>query len=312
MKISDLKKKSKLDLKNNYGIAILTMCLLNLALVGSATLGLVIGVVFVVGAVQCCYKAFYIDIASNQVKGVNSSYRGFKQFWKALAGTVLQGLVYLAPYVAIILLLVLFYFVTALIVGFSETRIDINFFDRLSFAFNSISNKVKLWNATDGNRYNSFFDFLFNGGLYDFLWEICSPRMGIIDHSFPLSFLFVSNQLGLIWIPIVLTPIVLFPVRLKFVYFVMNHKTDLSPWQCIKQSWKITKGKFWKILGTELSFIGWYLLVPITLGAINLYFRPYHDTTIANLYLHLDSQYQQKQEVKSQKLPQEEERRKIK
>ncbi len=210
MKISQIKKKAKADMQGNYGLAILTMVLLNLVLVGSATLGLVIGVILVAGAVQCCYKAFYVDIALRKATGVDSTYRGFRQFAKALVANILLTLIYLGIVVAIAIIGVIFTFI---------------------------------------------------------------PGMTI-----------VMTLILSIVAPIV---IIVISVKLKFVFFVMNHQTDLTAGQCIKRSWEITKGKFWKILLFELSFIGWYILVALTFGALSLYVLPYHDTACANLYLDL-------------------------
>ena len=71
----------------------------------------------------------------------------------------------------------------------------------------------------------------------------------------------------------------------SYVFYVMNHQTQLSGAECIRASWKLSKGMFWKIVLFNLSFIGWWILVLVTLGGMYLYVSPYYDTARANLYL---------------------------
>lgn len=205
MTIKDIKKKSKADLKNNYGISILTKILLSLVLFGSAAAGFIVGAVIVAGAITCCYAAFYVDIAKRQIKGVDSTYRGFRQFARALKVTLIYAGVILGVLIAYILLMLM------------------------------------------------------------------------IPH-------FVVSTILIILLAIAVFCI---SIKLKFVFYIMNDETDLSAVNCIKKSWRITKGSFGKILLFELSFIGWRLLTLLTFGALNLYVLPYRNTAVANFYLSL-------------------------
>ncbi len=205
MTIKDIKKKSKADLKNNYGISILTKILLSLVLFGSAAAGFIVGAVIVAGAITCCYAAFYVDIAKRQIKGVDSTYRGFRQFARALKVMLIYAGVILGVLIAYILLMLM------------------------------------------------------------------------IPH-------FVVSTILIILLAIAVFCI---SIKLKFVFYIMNDETDLSAVNCIKKSWRITKGSFDKILLFELSFIGWRLLTLLTFGALNLYVLPYRNTAVANFYLSL-------------------------
>lgn len=100
----DLKLKSKADMKNNYGHAILTMILLSLVSAGSASVGFVIGAIIVAGAVTCCFAAFYVDVAKHEIKGVDSTYRGFRQFARALKVVLIYTGVLIAALAACALL----------------------------------------------------------------------------------------------------------------------------------------------------------------------------------------------------------------
>lgn len=205
MTIKDIKKKSKADLKNNYGISILTKILLSLVLFGSAAAGFIVGAIIVAGAITCCYAAFYVDIAKRQIKGVDSTYRGFRQFARALKVMLIYAGVILGVLIAYILLMLM------------------------------------------------------------------------IPH-------FVVSTILIILLAIAVFCI---SIKLKFVFYIMNDETDLSAVNCIKKSWRITKGSFGKILLFELSFIGWRLLTLLTFSALNLYVLPYRNTAVANFYLSL-------------------------
>lgn len=212
MSISELKRKSKQDMKNNYGFAILTMILLNLVLFGAMTVGLFIGLIIVVGAVKCCFAAFYVDVANHTQQGVDSTYRGFRQFARALWAGVIMFLIALA-------ILLVMAIVSVIILGATHA-----------------------------------------------------------DFSTTTPVMIVCAIVGIV------IALLIF-VRLSFVFHIMNHEVDLSAVQCIKRSWALSKGMFFKILLLNLSFIGWWLLVAITLGAMYLYVSPYYQTTRANLYL---------------------------
>ena len=212
MTIGELKRKSKADLKNRYGFAILTMILLNLVAFGAITAGFFVGVILVGGAIKCCYTAFYVDIANNKYRGVDSTYRGFRQFARALIANV---------YIFLINFAVVFVFGILLLILLAITHVDF-------------------------------------------------------------------SQTGAVAVPVGLVMLVVMfivNVKLSFVFYRMNHRVDLSGAQCIRESWSLTKGLFWKIVLLNLSFIGWWLLVAVTLGGMYLYVSPYYDTVKANLYL---------------------------
>ena len=212
MTIGEIKRKSKGDMKNRYGFAILTMILLNLVAFGAITVGLFVGLLLVFGAVKCCYTAFYVDIARNEYRGVDSAYRGFRQFARALVANIYIVLIDLAVVLVFGLLFVLLLAITH--ATFSQTMA--------------------------------------------------------------------------IAIPLLLAAAVvifLVNVKLSFVFYVMNHKTELSGAACIRESWSLTKGMFWKIVLFNLSFIGWWILVAVTLGGMYLYVSPYYGASKANLYL---------------------------
>ena len=59
-------------------------------------------------------------------------------------------------------------------------------------------------------------------------------------------------------------------IMLAFDYAMVGHliadRADLSPWQILKESKRMMKGNRLRLLGLELSFIGWFFVVILTLG----------------------------------------------
>lgn len=208
----EIKLKSKADMKNNYGAAILTMILLSLVVSGAATVGLIVSLIVVLGAIKCCYAAFYVDVAKHEIKGVDSTYRGFRQFGRALKVLLI--------YTGVILGMLA---VMGIILGITAAAVE----EEIEFVI----------------------------------------------------------IVGVILALIFLIAVFILSIKVKFTFFIMNDQTDLPAVDCIKASFKLTKGRFWKLVGFELSFIGWYILVLLTLGGLNLYVAPYHDTAVANFYL---------------------------
>ena len=62
--------------------------------------------------------------------------------------------------------------------------------------------------------------------------------------------------------------------KMYFTYYVMNDEVDLGGWNCIRRSMEMAKGRLWRLVGFELSFLGWWLLCIIAFGALTLYVTP--------------------------------------
>lgn len=69
-----------------------------------------------------------------------------------------------------------------------------------------------------------------------------------------------------------------------FTYQILCDYPNLSPVEAIKLSKKMIKGHRTELFSMNLSFIGWYLLYPVTMGLIGIYVEPYRLTTDALYY----------------------------
>ena len=69
------------------------------------------------------------------------------------------------------------------------------------------------------------------------------------------------------------------------VYYIMAENPEMSIMNCLKESSRIMKGHKMDLFILELSFLGWGILMVITLGIAGLYVLPYYNTTLPNFYL---------------------------
>lgn len=74
-------------------------------------------------------------------------------------------------------------------------------------------------------------------------------------------------------------------------FYVMIDNPDMGVFECLQKSRDIMKGHKWEYFVFELSFLGWYLLIPITLGLGFFYVVPYTNTALVNYYVDLVEYY---------------------
>jgi len=77
---------------------------------------------------------------------------------------------------------------------------------------------------------------------------------------------------------------IFFMVRYGFCFYILADK-KIGPMAALKESKRITKGHFFRIIYvTFVSFIGWFLLVPLTFGLVLWWIIPYKESVTAALY----------------------------
>lgn len=81
-----------------------------------------------------------------------------------------------------------------------------------------------------------------------------------------------------------IVPGILYALSTAFAEQLICDYPDLSPSEACKLSRKIVTGNKGELFSMVLSFIGWYCLIPLTLGIITIYVNPYYFTTEALYY----------------------------
>lgn len=98
----------------------------------------------------------------------------------------------------------------------------------------------------------------------------------------------IPQVLVAVIIIILLILLVWIELRLTYVVYVIDDDVRTgqkrSVWAEIGASWKLTKGRAWKLLCLKLSFLGWYILTAFTLGILGIWLMPYYNLAIAETY----------------------------
>lgn len=81
-------------------------------------------------------------------------------------------------------------------------------------------------------------------------------------------------------------------------YIVSTH-SDIGVRAAIKESKTILKGKVGQLFLLNLSFIGWIILIPFTLGLISIWLIPFYNATIFEFYLSVSSNDKSSQDTET-------------
>lgn len=108
-----------------------------------------------------------------------------------------------------------------------------------------------------------------------------------LGYSNFLTCILVSLLTGLIVLGgtiLLVIPGIIFAIALTFYQEVCADYPELGPVEIIKKAWNMTKGYRMDIFVLGLSFIGWILLVPFTLGILMIWLYPYMMITMILAY----------------------------
>ena len=98
----------------------------------------------------------------------------------------------------------------------------------------------------------------------------------------------VSVAVSIILLILLVVLLVWIELRLTYVVYVIDDDVRTgqkrSVWAEIGAGWKLTKGRVWKLLCLNLSFLGWYILTAFTLGILGIWLMPYYNLAIAETY----------------------------
>lgn len=124
-------------------------------------------------------------------------------------------------------------------------------------------------------------------GIYVFLWTlpfviicICSIIPAYLNNSTNPLFVVVFIASLLISITIAIIK----GLQYGLNPYILGDDNTVSVNQSIKLSKDLMKGYKWKMFLLTLSFIGWFILVPLTLGLILIWLIPYYNATVYEFY----------------------------
>lgn len=86
---------------------------------------------------------------------------------------------------------------------------------------------------------------------------------------------------------LLIVPGIIISLMFSQAYYILAEDDDKSIIQCLRESYQMMKGHKWELFIFQLSFLGWIILVVVTLGLAAIWVEPYIQVTFANYYLEL-------------------------
>lgn len=91
----------------------------------------------------------------------------------------------------------------------------------------------------------------------------------------------------LLWTLLFVVPGIIKGLAYSLTPYLLFDRPDLRPLEAITESRRLMAGHKWRAFKLILSFIGWWLLVLLTLGLAILYVQPYFSSAYAQFYLQI-------------------------
>ena len=88
----------------------------------------------------------------------------------------------------------------------------------------------------------------------------------------------------LLWTLLFIIPGIIKGYAYSQMFYIIAEYKDVSVTKAMRISIEITKGHKWDLFVMQLSFIGWALLAPFTLGILYFWLIPYMNMTYVNAY----------------------------
>lgn len=87
-----------------------------------------------------------------------------------------------------------------------------------------------------------------------------------------------------LWSLLFIIPGIIAVFRYSMAYYILLDNPQLSTFEALNQSKCMMVGFKFQLFLLRFSYIGWFLLVVLTLGIASLWVNPYYETAIANFY----------------------------
>ncbi len=87
-----------------------------------------------------------------------------------------------------------------------------------------------------------------------------------------------------LWSLLLVIPGIIAAYSYSQTIFIMLDHPEMSAMEAIRESKQLMRGYKMDYFVLELSFIGWSLLVPLTMGILHIWLLPYMNVTYANFY----------------------------
>ena len=102
---------------------------------------------------------------------------------------------------------------------------------------------------------------------------------------------FLVGLFTFLWSLLLIVPGIIKACAYSQAMYVLAEDPGISPKEAIDKSKEMMEGHKMEYFVLSLSFIGWALLAPLTLGILYIWLLPYMQTTFANYYKSLKGEF---------------------
>lgn len=108
--------------------------------------------------------------------------------------------------------------------------------------------------------------------------------VGFYNYVSAVATYYLSLVLTLAWRLLLIVPGIIKGLGYTFSMYVAAEHPEISPIEALRRSEKMMKGHKMELFVLMLSFIGWMVLAPFTLGILYIWLIPYMQASLVNFY----------------------------
>ncbi len=109
--------------------------------------------------------------------------------------------------------------------------------------------------------------------------------------------LLLSNIFIFLWTLLLIVPGIIKGIEYSQVVYILKDNPQIGPDAAIERSMAMMHGHKWQYFKLVISYIGWILLVILTVGIVALFYTPYYCATMANFYEYVKEDYNKRVEA---------------
>ena len=87
-----------------------------------------------------------------------------------------------------------------------------------------------------------------------------------------------------LWALLFIIPGIVKSYSYAMTFYILADNPDMAPTDAINESKKMMNGNKWRLFCLDFSFIGWFLLIPLTCGILSIMVGPYISAAHAAFY----------------------------
>lgn len=126
--------------------------------------------------------------------------------------------------------------------------------------------------------------------------DIVEPYLTLNTFLKTIAVSLVMTIFLILWTLLLIIPGIIKSFSYAMVPYILKDQPDVKVLDAITQSRKLMDGNKWRLFKLMFSFIGWILLIPLTLGFAIFWVGPYLEVAISRFYDDIKEKYMRDQE----------------